>query len=67
MKPGTKLTGVWHCLERLARENNPRLVAIIEIKDARHLLETRAALTALVTTGISKGKIASAKRLLAKH
>jgi hypothetical protein len=57
--------GVWHCLERLRHENNPRLVAIIERKDARHLLAVRAALKVLATTGVTKGKIASAKRLLA--
>jgi hypothetical protein len=57
--------GVWHCLERLARENNPRLVAIIEIKDARHLLQVREALKASATTGVTKAKTANAKRLLA--
>jgi hypothetical protein len=62
----TKL-GVWHCLERLAHENNQRLVAIIEIKDAQHLLETRAALKALATTSVTKAKIATAKRLLARQ
>jgi len=42
-----KKLGVWQCLERLAGENNPRLVALIEIKDAQHLLKMRAALKAL--------------------
>ena len=41
-----KKMGVWQCLERLAGEDNPRLVALIEIKDARHLLKMRAALQA---------------------
>lgn len=59
--------GVWHCLERLARENNPRLVAIIERKDAKHLLETRAALQALATGNVGRANIAAAKRLLAKQ
>jgi hypothetical protein len=62
MKP----PGVWHCLERLQRENNPRLVALIERKDAKHLLAVRAMLKAFVTTGVTKGKIATAKRLLAQ-
>jgi hypothetical protein len=60
----TKL-GVWQCFERLQRENNPRLVALIERKDAEHLLAVRAALKVLTTTGVTKGKIANAKRLLA--
>ena len=63
----SKPLGVWHCLERLAREKNPRLVAIIEIKDARLLLETRAALQAMATGNVGKAKIAAAKRLLAKQ
>ena len=61
----SKPLGVWHCLERLAREKNPRLVAIIEI--ARLLLETRAALQAMATGNVGKAKIAAAKRLLAKQ
>jgi hypothetical protein len=62
----TKL-GVWHCLGRLAREKNPRLVAIIEIEDAKQLLQMREALEALATGNIGKAKIATAKRLLAKQ
>jgi hypothetical protein len=61
----TKL-GVWQALERLQLENNPRLVAMIERKDAEQLLKMRAALKALVTTGVTKAKIVSAKRLLAQ-
>ena len=49
-----------------AREN-PRLVAIIEIKDAKELLEMRAALKALATGNVGRAKIAAAKRLLAKQ
>lgn len=56
--------GVWACLERLAAEQNPRLVALIEIKDARHLLEVRAALREMATGTVGRTKIASAKRLL---
>jgi hypothetical protein len=63
----SKPLGVWHCLQRLARENNPRLVAIIERKDAKHLLETREALKALATGNVGKAKITAAKRLLAKQ
>ncbi|SIO49611.1 hypothetical protein SAMN05443247_06497 [Bradyrhizobium erythrophlei] len=59
-----KKPGVWQCLERLAGENNPRLVALIEIKDAQHLLKMRAALKALTQAGITKAKIANAKRVL---
>jgi hypothetical protein len=59
-----KKMGVWQCLERLAGEDNPRLVALIEIKDARHLLKMRAALQALTLAGVTKAKIANAKRLL---
>lgn len=62
----TKL-GVWDCLGRLAREKNPRLVAIIEIKDAKQLLEMRAALKALATGNVGRAKLAAAKRLLAKQ
>lgn len=61
----TKL-GIWQCLDRLMREGNPRLVVIVERKDARQLLATRAALKTLVTNGINKNKIATAKRLLAQ-
>ena len=59
--------GVWDCLRRLAAEKNPRLVAIIEIRDARHLLAVRAALKDLAAGPASKAKIASAKRLLANN
>jgi hypothetical protein len=62
----TKL-GVWKCLDRLARENNPRLVAIIEIKDARHLLAMRSALKTLATGAVSKENVARAKRLLTRR
>jgi hypothetical protein len=59
-----KQLGVWQGLERLAGENNPRLVALIEIKDAQHLLKMRAALKALTQAGVTKAKIANAKRVL---
>lgn len=58
--------GVWQCLERLQRETNPRLVAIIERKDAEHLLAMRALLKALAVAAPSKANIAVAKRLLAQ-
>jgi hypothetical protein len=58
---------LWTALEALAREDNPRLVAIIEIKDARHLLKMRAALLALVTGAPSKEKVGNAKRLLTRR
>jgi hypothetical protein len=29
---------IWDCLETLMRENNPRLMVIVEIDDARYLL-----------------------------
>jgi hypothetical protein len=58
--------GVWDCLERLQRENNPRLVALIERKDAERLLKVRNTLKVLVTAGATKKLIASAKRLLAQ-
>jgi hypothetical protein len=61
----TKL-GVWHCLERLQREDNPRLVVLLERKDAEQLLAMRAALKSLIVSGASKDKIAMAKRLLAQ-
>jgi hypothetical protein len=63
----TTKQGVWKCLDRLARETDPRLVAIIEIKDARHLLAMRAALLALVTGVPSKEKVGKAKRLLTRR
>lgn len=56
---------VWDCLETLMRENNPRLMVIIEIDDARYLLAVREALKALATTRATKNKIANAKQLLA--
>lgn len=59
-----KKLGVWRCLEQLAGEKNPRLVALIEIKDAQHLLKMRAALQAMTQAGVTKAKIANAKRLL---
>jgi hypothetical protein len=61
-----KRAGVWHCLERLTNESNPRLVVIIEKKDAQHLLKMRDALKALATGNVGKAKIAAAKRLLAQ-
>ena len=60
-----KTPGVWQCLERLQGENNPRLVAIIEREDAQRLLAMRKALTELVATGVTKRKVAAARRLLA--
>jgi hypothetical protein len=55
---------VWDCLETLKRENNPRLMVIIEMDDARYLLAVRDALKALATNRVTKGKIANAKYLL---
>jgi hypothetical protein len=55
---------VWDCFETLVRENNPRLMAIIETDDARYLLEVRDALKALTRAGVSKGRITNAKQLL---
>ncbi|MBR0753464.1 hypothetical protein JQ604_14850 [Bradyrhizobium jicamae] len=57
--------GVWQCLEQLAREKNPRLVALIEIGDARHLLDVRAALEDLASGVVGKAKVARARKLLA--
>jgi hypothetical protein len=57
---------IWVCLETLMREKNPRLVALVEAKDARHLLAVRDALKALATTRVTEGKIATAKHLLAE-
>ena len=61
-----KTPGLWHCLERLQHEDNPRLFAVIERKDADQLLKMRATLRALLTSGATKGLIASAKKLLAQ-
>jgi hypothetical protein len=62
----TKL-GLWQCFEQLAREkNNPRLVALIERREAEQLLAMRNTLKVLVTAGATKRLIASAKRLLAQ-
>jgi hypothetical protein len=61
-----KKMGVWHCLERLQHENNPRLVALIERKEAEQLLKMRDTLKVLVTAGATKRLIATAKRLLAQ-
>jgi hypothetical protein len=61
-----KKPGLWHCLERLQHEENPQLFAMIERKDADQLLKMRASLRALVNSGITKGRIASAKKLLAQ-
>lgn len=63
MKP--KL-GVWQALEQLQRESNPRLIALIERKDAEQLLKMRNTLKVLVTAGATKRLIATAKRLLAQ-
>ena len=57
---------VWDCFETLMRENNPRLMVIIETDDARYLLAVRDALKACARTGASKGRIANAKQLLAQ-
>ncbi|WLB66058.1 hypothetical protein QIH96_13200 [Bradyrhizobium japonicum] len=40
------------------------MVALIGIKDAQQLLEMRAALQAMTQAGVTKAKIANAKRLL---
>lgn len=61
-----KKMSVWHCLERLAAERNPRLIALIEIKDAQQPLKLRTALQALAAGKASKAQIANAKRLLAQ-
>jgi hypothetical protein len=58
---------VWDCFETLLRENNPRLMVIIETDDARYLLAVRDALRALTTNRITKGKIANAKQVLAQQ
>ena len=58
--------GLWHCLERLQHEENPRLVAILERKDADQLLKMRNTLKVLVTAGATKKLVATAKRLLAQ-
>ena len=55
---------VWDALEQLTRENNPRLVVIVEADDARYLLAVREAMTALATPRMAKGKIANARHLL---
>ena len=61
----TKL-GLWDCLERLQHEENPRLFAMVERKDADQLLQMRAVLRILVNSGVTKGRIAAAKKLLAQ-
>jgi hypothetical protein len=33
---------IWDCLEQLKRENNPRLMVIVEADDAHYLLAVRA-------------------------
>lgn len=56
---------VWHALETLASERNPRMVVIVEIEDAKHLLAVRTSLKVLATSSrVSKGSIAAAKQLL---
>jgi len=70
MRGGSKIKtklGVWHCLEQLQRENNPRLIALIERKDAEQLLKMRNTLKVLVTAGATKKLVATAKRLLAQR
>ena len=59
--------GLWHCFEQLARENNPRLVALVERREAEQLLRMRNTLKVLVTAGATKRLIATAKRLLAQR
>jgi hypothetical protein len=58
--------GLWQAVEQLARENNPRLVALIERREAEQLLRMRNTLKVLVTAGATKRLVASAKRLLAQ-
>jgi hypothetical protein len=58
--------GLWHCFEQLARENNPRLFAVIERKEAEQLLRMRNTLKLLVTAGATKKLIATAKKQLAQ-
>jgi hypothetical protein len=64
MKQRTNKLGLWHALERLRAESNPRLVAMIEGKEAEHLLAMRNTLKILVTAGATKRLTATAKRLL---
>jgi hypothetical protein len=59
--------GLWHCFEQLVRENNPRLVALVERREAEQLLRMRNTLKVLVTAGVTKRLIATAKRLLAQR
>lgn len=66
MKAGRTSFGIWHCLERLQREqDNPRLFAMIERREAEHLIAMRNTLKVLVTAGATKKLVATAKRLLA--
>jgi hypothetical protein len=58
---------LWTALEALARENNPRLVALIERREAEQLLKMRNTLKVLVTAGATKKLVATAKRLLAQR
>ncbi|TYL87386.1 hypothetical protein [Bradyrhizobium cytisi] len=58
--------GLWYCIEQLAREDNPRLVGLIQRKEAERLLQMRNTLKLLVTAGATKKLIASAKRQLAQ-
>jgi hypothetical protein len=57
---------IWDCLEQLKRENNPRLMVIVEADDAHYLLAVRDALKALANARVTKGKIAHAQQLLAQ-
>jgi hypothetical protein len=57
---------IWDALETMQRENNSRLFVIVEAADADHLLAVRDALKALTRAGVSKGRIANAKALLAQ-
>lgn len=66
MKERTRKLGLWNCFEQLAREDNPRLFAMIERREAEQLLKMRNTLQLLVTAGATKKLIASAKRQLAQ-
>ncbi|KYK50096.1 hypothetical protein A1D31_22560 [Bradyrhizobium liaoningense] len=67
MKERSRKLGLWHCFEQLAREDNPRLFAMIERREAEQLLRMRNTLKLLVTAGATKKLIATAKKQLAQE